>query len=135
MVLEFGQHHKNASPDLSICIYSSLSISTYIYIYTCISWISCLHGISCSDPHLENHSFPDVSIYIHLSTYIHAYISCLHGSSCSDPHLEHHCFEHSSLSLSNTYPWNGLSNNKTLNLAKWLFLVDGFWIWQTPQES
>ena len=59
MVLEFGQHRKRASPDLSIYIYSSISISTYIYIY---AYISCLHGISCSDPHLEHHCFEHSSL-------------------------------------------------------------------------
>ena len=124
MVLEFDKHHKRASPDLSTYIYSSISISTYIYIY---AYISCLHGISCSDPHLEHHSFPDLSIYIYLSTYIHAYISCLHGISCSDPHLEHHCFECSSFPLSNTYPSNGLSNNKNPKFCK--MLVFAWWCW------
>ena len=85
MVLEFGQHRKRASPGLSIYIYSS--------------------------------------------TYIHTYICCSHGISCSDPQLEHHWFEHSSLALSfsNTYPSNGLSSNKSLNLAKSSFL--GWWCW------
>ena len=107
MVLEFDRHCKRASPDLSIYIYSSIFLHLHIYIYIHIhihAYISRLHGISCSDPHLEHHSFPDLFVYIyHLSTYIHAYISCLHGISCSDPHLEHHCFEHSSLSLSLKY--------------------------------
>ena len=85
-------------------IYLSTSIHLYLYLHIYIyAYISCLHGISCSDPHLEHHSFPDLFVYIYLSTYIHAYISCLHGISCSDPHLEHHCFERSSLSLSHTH--------------------------------
>ena len=53
MVLEFDKHHKRASPDLSIYIYSS----TYLHAY-----ISCLHGISCSDPHLEHHCFEHSSL-------------------------------------------------------------------------
>ena len=139
MVLEFDKHHKRASPDLSIYIYSSISVSIceykYIYIYICVYLLFAWNQLQWPT-RLRTSLFP-WSIYVYLSTYIHAYISCLHAISCSDPHLEHHCFEHSYLylSLSNTHPWNGLSNNKTLNLAKLSFLVDGVGIWQASQES
>ena len=58
MALEFGQHRKRASPDLFIYIYSS----THIHAYIC-----CLHGISCSDPHLEHHWFEHSSLALSLS--------------------------------------------------------------------
>ena len=62
MVSEFDKHHQRASQDLSIYIYSSIStisVSICINIY---AYISCLHGISCSDPHLEHHCFEHSSL-------------------------------------------------------------------------
>ena len=150
MVLEFGQHRKRASPDLSIYIYSSISISTYIYIcvYLLFAWNQlqwptlrtslfwAFLSVSFSFEYLpmkwiakpQNPKFwkmlvlawwcwnltdiirelaliylsTSIHLYLYLQIciYIYACISCLHGISCSDTHLEHHCFEHSSLSPS-----------------------------------
>ena len=119
---------------LSTSIYLYLYLNVYINIYV---YMSCLHGISCSDPHLEHHSFPDLSIYIYLSIYLYTCVYLLFAwNQLQWPALRTSLFwAFLSLSLSNTYPWNGLSKNKTLSLAKWSFLVDCVGIWPTSQES
>ena len=47
-------------------IYASLSIHLFLYLYIYI-YIRVLHGISCSDPHLEHHSFQHSSLDLSLS--------------------------------------------------------------------
>ena len=132
MVLEFDRHHKRASPDLSIYIYSSISISTYIYIcvYLLFAW-------KLQWPTLRTSLFP-WSICLYLSSiYLYTCVYLLFAwNQLQWPTLRTSLFwAFISLSLSNTYPWNGLSNNKTLNLAKWPFLVDGVGIWPTYDLS
>ena len=73
----------NIARELAL-IYLSTSIHLYLLLYIYINiliyvhaYISCLHGISCSDPHLEHHSFPDLSIYIYLSIYLYTCVYLL----------------------------------------------------------